>query len=92
MFLQFSYLEAGLEAAKYAGAKIKIIDNLGKLVLGKIDQEYIDDPDIREILANTILDVNKMKPLKAEKLRLIIAVIYSERFELKGNRAFEVLN
>ena len=68
----------------------KISDELGFLELGRLDQGYIRDPDLRDILANTDLDSNKMKALESQKLRLITTVIYSERFEVKGTRSREI--
>lgn len=79
-----------MQAANCAEAKIKISDELGFLELGRLDQEYIRDSDLRDILANTDLDSNKMKALEGQKLRLITSVIYSERFEVKGTRSREV--
>ena len=64
---------------------IRINDELGFLVLGKLDQEYICDADLREILANAELDRNKIPASKETQLRLITSVVYSERFEHKGN-------
>ena len=72
------------------GTTIAINQELGKLDLGKIDQEYVTDPDLRDILAETELDANKMREYEGQKLGLITSVIYSERFELKGNRKMEV--
>ena len=80
----------GIKAANCASANIKISDDLGILDLGRIDQDYIKDPDLREILANTKLDTNKAKVFEGQKLRLITSVIYSERFEIKGNGKSEV--
>ena len=72
------------------GTTIAINQELGKLDLGKIDQEHVTDPDLRDILAETELDANKMREYEGQKLGLITSVIYSERFELKGNRKMEV--
>ena len=91
-FLHFSFVEVGGEAADYASAKIKINDELGFLELGRVDQEYISDPDLRAILADTELDSNKIAAFKGQKLRLITSVIYSEHFEHKGNSFSEVLH
>jgi len=84
-----SKLEFGVKAAKCVGAKIKIDEELGDLELGKIDQEYITDPDLRGILADTELNINMMKHLEHCKLCLITEVIYSERFEVSGKRKRE---
>lgn len=81
--------EVGFEAAKCVEAKIKLNEELGDLELGKIDQEYITDPDLRRLLADTELNINLMKDFKGYKLRLITKVIYSERFEVKGKREKE---
>ena len=58
--------------------------------MGRIDQDYIKDPDLREILADTKLDINKAEVFEDKKLRLITSVIYSERFEIKGKIKSEV--
>ena len=94
VFFYFSLIrnfEVGLEAANYAVAKIKMNQDLGDLELGKIDQEYVTDPDLRRMLADTELNSNMMKVFEGCKLRLITKVIYSERFEVKGKRKNEVL-
>ena len=55
-------------------------------MLGRIDQEYIRDPDLREVLAKTDLDNVKTDVFEDQQLSLIIPVIFSERFEVKGKR------
>lgn len=82
--------EVGVEAADVVGATIKINENLGELDLGKIDEEYIMGPDMNAILAKTVLDGDQMESIRDKSLYLIHTVIYSERFELKGNRRQEV--
>jgi len=71
----------------FAGWNIKMNDDKGLLELGILSQKYINDPDLRGILANTGMDATKMKPFaECDKLLLITSVIYSEKFELKGER------
>ena len=70
--------------------RIKGHDELGFLDLGRVDQEYIPGPNLREILANTELDRSKIIAFKGQQLRLITSVINSERFEHKGLRFTEV--
>ncbi len=70
--------------------KLKISYDLGELELGKLDEEYFNDPDMDSILQETELDAKKMTRFENEELRLIYSVIYSERFELKGKRQCEV--
>ena len=66
-------------------------DDKGVLELGILSQKYIDDPDLRGILANAKLDANKMKSFsECDQLLLITSVIYSEKFELKGERIHTV--
>ena len=66
-------------------------DEKGVLALGNLSYKYIDDPDLRGILANAELDASKMKSFaESDKLLLITAVIYSEKFELKGERMHQV--
>jgi len=69
---------------------VKIADVLGELELGKLDQEYFKHPDLHELLEKTALDVNRMKSLEDQKLRLIYSVIYSEKFALRGRREHKV--
>ena len=80
-----------MDVAGFAEGSIKLCDDQGVLTLGKLSQKYIDDPDLRGILANAELDANKMKAFaESDKLLLITSVIYSEKFELKGKRMREV--
>ena len=78
------------QAADYANAGIRMKEDLGFLHLGKIDQEYIPDPDLRHILAKTVLDSNKTGVFEDQQLRLITSVIFSQCFAVKGNRKKEV--
>lgn len=80
-----------MDFAGYVGGMIKLNDDKGVLALGKLSQKYIDDPDLRGILANAELDANKMKAFaECDKLLLITSVIYSEKFQLKGERMHQV--
>ena len=83
-------VEVGAQAADCVDAGIRMKKDLGFLHLGKIDQEYIQDPDLREILEKTVLDSNKTGEFEDQELRLITSVVYSQCFELKGNRTKEV--
>ena len=70
---------------------VKLCDKDGVLTLGKLSEKYIDDTDLRAILANAELDANKMEAFaESYQLRLITSVIYSEKFELKGKRMHQV--
>ncbi len=89
-FLQHSNVSVKLDAAKTVKVNVKVEDDLGELELGKLDQEYFKDPDLRELLAKTALDADRMKGLKDQKLYLIYSVFYSERLLLKGKRKHEV--
>ena len=84
-------MELGIEIGNFVDAKTEIRKDLGRLELGKIDEEYIGDPDLRRMLKDAELDSNLMKALEGCKLRLITKVIYSERLEVKDNRKREVL-
>ena len=91
LFLEPRHNEFDVDAAGFAGGTVRLCYNQGVLALGKLSQKYIDDPDLRGILANAELDANKMKPFaECDKLLLITSVIYSEKFELKGERMHEV--
>jgi len=85
-----SSVDVQLDVGKYVKVNVKIADALGALELGKLDQEYIKDPDLRELLDKAALDVKRMESLEDQKLRLIYSVIYSEKFVLKGKREHEV--
>ena len=76
--------------AGFMEGTINLKDDEGVLHLGKLSQRYIDDPDLRGILANAELDTNKMKAFEDQKLLLITSVIYSDKFELQGERMQEV--
>ena len=90
-FLEPRNDEFDVEVAGFAGGSIKLSDDQGVLTLGNLSQKYIDDPDLRGILANAELDANKMKPFtECDKLLLITSVIYSEKFEVKGERMRQV--
>ena len=66
-------------------------DEKGVLALGNLSYKYIDDPDLRGILANAELDASKMKSFaESDILLLITSIIYSEKFELKGKRMHQV--
>ena len=70
---------------------VKLCDKEGVLTLGKLSEKYIDDPDLRAILANAELDASKMEAFaESYQLHLITSVIYSEKFEMKGKRMHQV--
>ena len=74
-----------------AEVTLKMHQDLGDLQLGILSQKYITDPDIRTLLANTNLDIQKMVSFEEHELLLITSVIYSEKFEVTGERKREVL-
>ena len=78
------------QAADCVNAGIRMKKDLGFFHLGKVDQEYIQDPDLREILEKTVLDSNKTEVFEDQQLRLITSVIYSQCFAVTGNRKKEV--
>ncbi|XP_067035744.1 uncharacterized protein [Acropora muricata] len=65
-------------------------DHLRVLLLGKLREEYIKDPDLRGILSDTVLDAEKMTPYQDQELFLITSVVYSEKFEVVGERKQEL--
>ena len=65
-------------------------DNLGDLLLGRVGQKYILDPDLRGILSCAVLDADKMIPYQDQELFLITSVVYSEKYEVVGKRKQEV--
>ena len=71
---------------------IRLSNDQGVLKLGKLSQKYIDDPDLRGLLAKAELSPKLMKNFaEGDKLLLITSVVYSEKFELTGQRKEEVL-
>ena len=83
-------MEVGLKVADIVQGNLKISYKLGELELGKLDQEYFNDPVLEDILKESELDAEKMKRYENEELHLIYSVIYSERFQLKGKRQNKV--
>ena len=69
-------VETETQAADCVNAGIRMKKDLGFLHLGKIDQEYIQDPDLSKILEKTVLDSNKTGVFEGQQLRLITSVIY----------------
>ena len=70
--------------------KLTVHVNLGDLQLGRVRQEYILDPDLRDILSLAVLDADKMTPYQDQELFLITSVVNSEKFEVVGERKKEV--
>lgn len=70
--------------------KLTAVDHLGVLLLGKLREEYITDPDLRGILSRTVLDADTMTPYQDQELFLITSVVYSEKFEVVGERKQEL--
>ncbi|CAH3026264.1 unnamed protein product [Porites evermanni] len=83
-------VETETHAADCVNAGIRMTKDLGFLHLGKIDQEYIQDPDLREILQKTVLDSNKTGVFEDQQLRLITSVIYSQCFAVSKKKEVEV--
>ena len=80
-----------MNVAGFAGVTVELCGNQGVITLGSLSQKYINDTDLGGILANAELDANKMKAFaESDKLLLITSVIYSEKFELEGERMCQV--
>ncbi|XP_068744475.1 uncharacterized protein [Montipora capricornis] len=84
-----SHRKGSLDLGEIGEISLTIDDNLGDLQLGKVSQEYISDSDLRKILTRFDLDTNMMSCLQGHELRLVTSVVYSERFEIQGNRKHE---
>ena len=82
--------EFSFDIARVGKIKLTADDNLGDLQLGRVRQEYILDPDLREILSWAVLDADKMIVYKDRELFIMTSVIYSEKFEVVGKRMQEV--
>ena len=90
-FLEPRAEEFEISVAGYVGGGLKTNYDKGILALGKLSQKYIDDPDLRGILANAELDADKMKSFaECDELLLITSVIYSETFDLNGGKMLPV--
>lgn len=69
---------------------MNVSDTPGDLELGKLTEEYLQDPDLRELLSVAPLNPDKMKPLEGYHLVLVTGVIYSTKFVLSGPRTHQV--
>ena len=65
-------------------------DNLGGILLGRVREEYILDPDLRGILSIAVLNADKMIPYQDHELFLVTSVVYSEKFVVVGEREQKV--
>ena len=65
-------------------------DNLGGILLGRVREEYILDPDLRGILSRAVLDADKMIAYQDHELFLITSVVYSEKLVVVGEREQKV--
>ena len=84
--------EFGFDFGHVGGIKLSADDNVGDLLLGRVRQEYILDPDLRGILSSAVLDADKMIPYQDQDLFLITSVVYSENFEFVDKRVRKVCN
>ena len=87
----FRTIEAEVGVGAYAGAKVKVNEQIGNLELGKIHKVYVQDPGLRDILKIIELDSERAKAIQGHELRLITSVVYSERLKLGGKRVSEVM-
>ena len=79
-FLELRTEEVDIPLPGNAEGAIKLNDDKGVLALGKLSQKYIDDQDLRGILANAELDANKMKSFaESDKLLLIIPLLFTAK-------------
>ncbi|XP_078342286.1 uncharacterized protein LOC144628101 isoform X1 [Oculina patagonica] len=83
-------LDIAVQGLDQGELELKFSDVLGDLELGKLTEEYYLDPDLREILSDTVLDPSKMAHLEGHHLLLVTSVVYSAKFVLKGNRMHQV--
>ncbi|XP_067035519.1 uncharacterized protein [Acropora muricata] len=83
-------MEMDLDIAEMGGIKLTEDVDLGDLQLGRVGQKYILDLDVRGILSRAVLDANKMIPYQDQELFLITSVVYSEKFEVVGQRRHTV--
>jgi len=81
--------EIGCNIAGGGEIHVNTDKNLGDLALGKLRQEYILDVELRGILRSAALDGEKMMPYKGQELFLITSAVYSEKFEVVGEREYK---
>ena len=92
-FFIFSERNLGVGVGGILEGTIRLSDDQGVLKLGKLSQKYIDDPDLRGLLAGIEMDHKMMRTFaEGDKLLLITSVVYSEKFELIGERKKEVMS
>ena len=87
---QHRHSEVDFDIPRVGEIRLTADDNMGDLLLGRVRQKYILDPDLRGILSRTVLDADKMIPYQDQELLLITSVVYSEKFEVVGERKLEV--
>lgn len=88
--LEASERNLGVGVGGILEGTIRLSDDQGVLKLGKLSQKYIDDPDLRGLLAGIEMDHKMMRTFaEGDKLLLITSVVYSEKFELIGERKKE---
>ena len=64
--------EYDLELDHVIGASYVTKDCPGDLVLGQMDEEFYEDPDLRDIFKKSLLDEEKMKPFEdAQKIYIV---------------------
>lgn len=64
--------EIKFEVEDVAGVSYVTKDLPGDVVLGQLDEEYFEDPDLREILSKSTLDKEKLAPFfQAEKTYIV---------------------
>ena len=90
MYFHNRHKEFTVDIARVGKIKLSADDNLGDLLLGSVRQEYILDPDLREILSCTGLDADKMIAYQDNDLLLMTSVVYSESFEVVDERKQKV--
>ncbi|PFX29859.1 uncharacterized protein LOC111324274 [Stylophora pistillata] len=88
--LEASERNLGVGVGGILEGTIRLSNDQGVIKLGKLSQKYIDDPDLRDLLARSEMDRKMMKSFaEGYKLLLITSVVYSEKFELTGVRKQE---
>ena len=76
LLLQANREEFNIEVSDMVKANYVTKNLPGDLVLGPLDEEYFEDPDLREIL-KAPLDKERMKPfLDAQKLYIVTRSVH----------------
>ena len=80
---------ANLNVSKIFNANLDLYQSLGDLQLGEVQQEFLSDKNIRDVLRAASLnpsEIDEVDPNHDLKLYIIHAVVYSEKMQVLGKQ------